>query len=412
MARNVEESEMHVQTVVTMAIATFAFASPDVASAQESGGADVVAQSEPTGVDDGSTAAGRLAAAGWSFDPTGFVRVAYENVQRDDSVDFVGRSNGFRLLNARIGVVGAWGPGDVSFEVTVDGAIDTDRSLNTLEGSLEVRLRDGWLRWDPVRWVGLQAGQFVAPLSREAQRSTGDLLLSTRALGEEGVGVGTGLELPAVGLDRELGAMVSPQTPVDLGPVQVDYRLAVVNGNGDNALLNDNNSVAVVGRLEVGILEVAHLGGGVAHNQRTAGLSPNRFVERDLVWVADAGVDWRGLEVYGQLLGVRTALQTEGTPDREQQAWHVQAGYAIPLGPVTLTPAYRYATLDPWASGGRATSAALETYGVEHHTAGLRVLRPLGDGDLRLHVDYTFTVEHPDRTLRNNLLRVLAQVSW
>ncbi len=352
------------------------------------------------------------AAERWHFAPIGYVRVAYEHTQQDPDLDFIGRTSGFRMLNARVGVEGSVLSAGVSFELTVDGAVDSDRQFNALEGDIDVELRDAWLRWDPCPWAGLQAGQFTAPFSREALRSTSDLLLSTRALGEEGILVGTGLELDAIVVDRELGLLLSPEEPIEAGPIGIDYGVALLNGNGSNELLNDNTAVAVAGRLELIFVEIAHIGGGVLHNQRTDGLAPNRFRERDLAWVADAGVEWEGLEVYGQLMRLKTARQTEGTPDREQQAWHAQVGYSIDVPHVSITPAYRFASVDPWAGTEASEGVSLDTFAVQHHTAGVRLEHAFATGSIRLHLDYTVAVEDESRSLDNNTFRALAQVAW
>ena len=80
----------------------------------------------------------------FSWQPFGYLRAQYITVQDDPNVAFVGRSDGFELQNARIGVRGELDR-RVAFVISFDGAIDERTQVNTPQGKLGVGLRDAFL---------------------------------------------------------------------------------------------------------------------------------------------------------------------------------------------------------------------------------------------------------------------------
>ena len=77
---------------------------------------------------------------------------------KDERYDFVGRNNGFVLDSARVGVQGRNRTYDVTFRISIEGASDVLTAPNTPLGSLSVRLRDGFARWDPVSFARHSGG--------------------------------------------------------------------------------------------------------------------------------------------------------------------------------------------------------------------------------------------------------------
>jgi hypothetical protein len=351
-------------------------------------------------------------ADGWWIDHHGFVRVALEIVANDPNFDFVGANNGFVLHNARLGLAGGHRRSNFSWVISVDGAADIRENLNIPAGSLDVRLRDAYLREDLWPWFGFQLGQFKAPFSAEELRSTSDLRFASRAVGLEGVRVGRGFEQPGIVVDRQLGFMLSPREPFLLpGGFGFWYGLMLANGNGDNAILNDNNMFAYYGRLELFWGDLVRVGGSVLWNARTEGELPDRFEEDDFGWSVDLVVSLAGLEVFGQLTSLRTEFPTTGSPTREQLAWHAQAVYLFDLEPLPpFGPAYRIAFFDPRAEGGEVGGVSLEQFRLLYHTIGLNI------GSRRWPVttliNYTFTTEEAPRELENNRFELLVQIEW
>lgn len=356
--------------------------------------------------------------AGWSLEPGGYVRASWESVQDDPDLDFVGRNDGFVVNNARVGLEGAHAPSGLSFAISVEGAADLRDGLNTPSGEMVVRLRDAFVRYDPVEYVGVQAGQFKLPFAGEDLRSTADLLLPSRSVGSEGVLVGRGLELEGLDQDRQIGAMLSTPEPIYVGPIGFAAYVAATNGNGSNEIANDNGGFAVAARFEVHAVEAVRVGVAYLQNQRTEGDLPNLVDETDTGLTADLEVrlgeldlsDWADVELFVGWQQLTTAFDTIGTPDRVQSAMHAEIGYRFAALPVPITPAYRYATFDPWADGGsEATGINLESLGLTYHTIGLRVEHPSDAVDVALFIAHTLTGEDDERTLENDRTQVLVQ---
>lgn len=347
------------------------------------------------------------------FSPFGYVRLGFDWVGEDPNFDVIGSNNGFVLHNARIGLEGGYDEWHVSFRISVDGAEDLRENVNSPRGSLDVRLRDAYVREDFIEQFGVQAGQFKLPFSAEELRSTGSLLFVSRPVGLNGVRVGRGLEQPGIVVGRDLGLMVSPQAPIFFGGSDfgLAYYLAVANGNGPNEILNDNRSLALVGRLELVYGDWVTAGFSVIMNDRTEGDAPDLFEEEDFGISGDLMVTWEGLEVSGQFTKVTSSFPTSGTDDRDQVAWHAQVSYVVDQLPVPFAPGYRFATFHPRAEGGTTAGGVnLDSYELTYHTIGLRAWVP--DTPLMVNVNYTMTGEEAPRELENDLVEALIQVTF
>jgi len=344
--------------------------------------------------------------------PWGYLRMEYESVENDDRFDFIGRNDGFVLENARLGFDASIGE-QLSMRVSVEGASDIEIGNNTPLGEIDVRLRDAYARWDPFWFVGVQAGQFKAPFAAEELRSRSDLLFVSRAVGQEGVLPGRGFEEPGLEVDRQLGAMVSSPQPLPIWQqVAGSYYLMVANGNGDNELLNDNDSVAVYGRGELHYDDFVTVGGAFLVNDRTEGEQPNQSDDEDTGFAADIMITPFGLELFFQYAEIKTEFETVAQAvDRTQRAFHAQIGYRFETPWLTITPGYRYAVLDPYADvEGDTAGLDLDAFAVDYHTLGVRF------GHLKLPlallINYTFTEEDDPRELDNDRLQILAQVEF
>jgi hypothetical protein len=358
---------------------------------------------QPSPVDPNAPDAGK---SPWDFSLYGYLRAGYDYTFKDERYDFVGRNNGFVLDSARVGVQGRSRPYNVTFRISIEGASDVLTAPNTPLGSLAVRLRDGFARWDPVSFAGIQVGQFKAPFQEEELRGTQSLLFASRAVGVEGVAPGRGFQLPGIQLDRQLGVMISPIQPIG-GDVAVSYYLMVMNGNGSNQLLDDNGKVGLVGRTELDILKYVRVGAAVFHNERAVGTPPNLYSEEDVGLTGDVSVNVAGLEALAAVTRVRTVFPTVGTSARVQLAYHAQAGYRFDIARLQLTPAYRFAYFHPWEGGG---GGGFDAFKLQYHTFGVR----LAHAKLPVTgwINYTLTGEEEGRKLTNDRIEVLGQVTF
>ncbi|MBI4511748.1 MAG: hypothetical protein HY698_19095 [Deltaproteobacteria bacterium] len=347
----------------------------------------------------------------WEIAHFGVVRAGYDSVSEDSRYDFIGRNNGFALHNARIGLFGGNAAHRLSYELSIEGAVDYQEHVNTPQGELDVRLREAYVRYDPVPWAGLQLGQFKAPLAGEELRDYRDLMFPSRAVAQEGIPVGRGFQERGIAVDRQVGLMLSPSLPIFLGPFGVRYYGMIMNGNGANQLLDDNGKPGLVARVELLHGRNVKIGGAVLKNERTVGQLPNLYTEKDTGFAADAEVRFRGLHAFGQLAKVKTSFPTVGADDRTQEGFHVEVGYRLQLGPLPLTPAYRFARFHPWAGAfNPANGVNYDAFRLDYHTLGLRIEHsrlPMSG-----YLAYTITSEPEPRDLKNNYLQVLGQVIW
>lgn len=348
----------------------------------------------------------------FQFTPWGYVRMMYDSVENDDRFDFIGRNDGFVLENARVGF-------DLSIEdqlefaFSVEGASDLGADTNTPLGELDVRVRDAYVRYDPWSFLGLQAGQFKAPFAAEELRSRSDLTFVSRAVGQEGVLPGRGLEEQGVALDRQLGVMLSPRDPIAIaGKFSTSYFLMAANGNGDNELLNDNDSLAWIGRLELNYCSLASIGAAFLFNERTSGEPPNQADDEDTGYAVDISITPKNAEIFFQWVEIETEFETVAEAvDRTQRAFHAQVAYTFDTPWMTITPGYRYAVLDPFSDvEGDSAGLALADQELTYHTIGARF------GHLSLPLaflaNYTITEEEDSRELDNDRIQLLMQVEF
>ncbi len=342
----------------------------------------------------------------WELSPCGYIRFGYDHTFKDDRYEFVGRNNGFVLRGARVGLDGKFVPLNITWRISIEGASDVLTQPNTPQGTLSVRLRDAFARWDPFPFIGIQAGQFKAPFQEEELKGANTLLFVSRAVGVDGVPPGRGLETPGIQLDRQVGVMLSPSEPIG-GDVAAAYYLMVMNGNGSNQLLDDNGKFGIVGRTELGIYEYVRLGAALFHNTRTVGDPPNLYNEEDFGLTGDLTVKVAGLSVLGAVTRLRTVFPTVGTSARAQLAFHGQAGYRIELPYSFVMPAYRYAYFHPWQDGG---GAGFDQFKLQYHTFGIRT--GLTKLPVQAWINYTLTVEETGRKLGNDRIEILGQVTF
>ena len=389
-------------SVLALLAASLATSAPAFASADGESAADIArsGSTKPLTVDAGSMRVTTF----------GIFRGAYDYVQTDPNVDFVGQNNGFFLDTARVGFEGT--AGSITTRLSLEGASAAQLAPNTPEGSLRVSLRDAFVRWDLTPQLSLQLGQAKAPWARAELRGLQDRPFATNAVGFEGVSAGRGYEQPSLAIDRQLGLLITTSKPLELGGLRFDYAAMIANGNGRNQLLDDNGKPMVVGRLEAGYLSYVTIGAGAYVNDRRIGTLPNLYEESDVGLVVDALSKVENLELFASFAQVSTKYGTTGAPDRKQIAWHAQASYRFEWSRMPFALGYRIAHFSPFAQGAATLpgGAKLSDFDVDHHTVGLRLFHP--SLPISLYANYTLTLEPAARTLTNDRVTLLAQLTF
>jgi hypothetical protein len=339
----------------------------------------------------------------------GYLRTEFVAISDDDKTDFIGLNDGFALGNARLGVVGT--VDDFSFLLQFDGAVDRRSARNTSAGQVKTELKDAWMRWSPKEWLNLRLGQFKPPFDAEEQRSTAAMLFVSRALESRGVKGVEGVEIEGLSVDRQVGLMVGSD-PVRFGDSGVggSYALALTNGTSANQPLNDNDSLALYGRLEVQYEDLVVLGMGAYVNDRTTGELADLIDERRVGLTADLSVTVAGVTLQGQFMQTTSSFPDLAVQKSEvAQGFHFEVGYD--LASLGLVPAYRFAFLDPTASFevvDETLADSLDRDEATHHTLGLTWNVP--DSPVRLQANYTITLEDPARVFNNDRLELLGQL--
>ena len=345
------------------------------------------------------------AAPAWKLDLHGVVRAGFEQVAEDDRYDFIGRNDGFVLHNARLSLDASHADGLLA-RVSLEGATDLGSNSTTPSGTLDVRLRDAWVGYQPLDLLRVRVGQYKPGFLGESQREPSDYRFVTPSLLASGVTVGAGFETPGLALDRGLGAELSTGDGLKLSSLTVKVSAGAWNGNGSNQRLNDNPSLAVGGRLELGWDDLVTLGVAGYQNARTTGALPDRFEETDTGLAADLRLEVAGAWLLAQAAQVTTAYGTVEVDDRTQAGWSAEGGYDVALSAARVGLAYRYATLDPWSEG----SAERAHEELTAHTVGLRIRHPGEQVDFGLSINHTVTIEHESRELNNDRTEIGAEV--
>jgi hypothetical protein len=165
------------------------------------------------------------------------------------------------------------------------------------------------------------------------------------------------------------------------------YALALVNGNGQNQVLNDNNQPTVHARLTFGVrnlpvLTLADVGLS-AHYGRNTNLSalPNSFDDEVMGSALDGVVQVFGFQVQSQVHWIQTRHLTTHAPSELAIGTFVQVAYRDIFG---FSPVARVAYY-------QATSA-LPQYTLTEFTGGMRYDMP--GLPLTMHLAFT----HPEET--------------
>jgi Phosphate-selective porin O and P len=193
------------------------------------------------------------------------------------------------LNRARLSGDGAL-PQHFSYRVLVECA-----SGGTARTAATVALRDAYIRWSLAPWA-VNAGQFKTPFSREYISSITVIETADRST-----------VVDTLAPKRDVGVMVEFVKPV------AGVWLGVFNGEGQNAVVNRDSTVLVVGRASVRPISQLTVAGSVA----SYGPDSTR-------WGADASIEQSGF-----LLRCEWLSQHKRDRARDDAGWFVLAGYRV-----------------------------------------------------------------------------------
>ncbi len=250
----------------------------------------------------------------------GFARVGvfYAFPLREEQL--VGGNGGFRLADFRLNF--DFRPvNKLTVYASVEFAAPLVDPNDPLTGRRIVDLRDAFIEYEICSGLLVKAGQFRPPYYAEMLLSDGAIPFVNRSILANGTnppeGYGPRTHLAP---DRQVGLQASSKR---LGNDTIGFRyaLGVFNGNGQNQLFNDNNSVNPIGRVEVDLQQTITLGLNAGYNVRTTGTRPNRLSTNDLDYGVDVEAHKWGFQVLGAFLGRSTTYSFMGlVPDSSMGA--------------------------------------------------------------------------------------------
>lgn len=334
-----------------------------------------------------------------SYKLIGYLRLEGTVVRDDPDVQFVGRNDGFRLQNARVGIDGRWRD-RVHLRLSADGAVDERDDANEVEGTLRFALKDAFVDLELAPLAVVRVARFRIHFDLEELTSPSRRGFIDGALSSQGVRATEGFQRSGLGVDRNLGVALRSDRLVDGEGFQLGYEVAAQNGNGESDAANDNDSLAYSAALFATIAGAitAHVGG--RYNRRTELNLPFANTEDDLEAAFAVRVRARPVRASAQVLYRRTEFKTTGGPSENAFGFHGEALVTIP-GAEIVEVGYRFSFLEP--------TDLMPADQVMEHTGGINLT--LESLRSMLQLNYTHPVEQAGLELRNDRVEALFQVS-
>lgn len=326
----------------------------------------------------------------------GYLKAGYFLVVPSTENAQIGSNSGFQLINARLGVTLRPAEG-LEATVSIDGAVQQRDPGDPLRGERIVALRDAYLEYSPYEFLRIRAGQFKAPFNAETLLPDNALPFITRSVLTRGILPPEGPIQEGLTLDRQVGVQLSSARLG--GKVGFEYALAVVNGNGANALFNDNNDVAPVARLAVSYDSLVSVGLNGFYNRLSLGPAP-RITETHLGYGGDVTVSVGGLHAMGMFL-----MRSVGHPDTDlptEEGMGALGQVRYHFESIGLEAGARVAWYQP--SGALAFAERTEVTGM----VGYRAAR----FPARILLQYTHRIEDAAVEIGNNSVDLLGQVTF
>jgi hypothetical protein len=348
------------------------------------------------GDDDASAVVAEDPAPAIAYELDASLRLLGAVMRNDPEVAFVGRNDGFRIQSARIGARAAW-QDRITLRMSAEGADDEREAPNAIRGTLRFALEDAYADVELASAATLRLARFAIVYDLEELTPPSERAFVDRALPSRGVRPTEGFETRGLGLGRDLGVAVRAERAATIGHVALGYEVAVQNGAGSSASTNENDRVALSAAALArgpGLRSFV----GVRHNTRARGELPALRTEVDVGVAGGLEVQRDRVRGAAQVFFEHTRFTTTSGPSRRAYGAHaqllVEAAEGIELG-------YRYAILEP--------SDRIAASIVQEHTAGLNVAPR--DLPVRLQLNVTRPVEQAGRSLRNDRLELVAEVS-
>lgn len=325
----------------------------------------------------------------------GYLRVVGELVQ-DDALLSIGRNDGFRLGNVRLGLRAAYNQ-DLYGYVSIDAAVAQVEDADDANADLAVGLRDAYLAYAFARSATVQLGRFKPPYDLGNLESTSARVFIDEPIESRGVLRTQGIEALGMGPGRQLGLMLhSPRVGLSEDGFDLGYALAITNGDTGDRVFNDNDHFAGFARVSFLYGDLVTLSAGGFIDTRTSGRQPDLFEDRVIAAEGSLIVKIADLRVEGQFLLQHNDPLTAGTPAYFGFGAHAQWSYRL----WGFEPAYRFAWFEPNSEG------TLDV--VQEHTLALSYY--LTDLPLRVSLNGTFAFE--EREVDNHRAALLVQYSF
>ena len=278
-------------------------------------------------------------ARGFELNLEGYTQVRYQRIEDDPKVaGFIGRNDGFGLSNARLNLTAK--KDALSAFFSLEGARDRRLPNNRAEGEVRTMMLDAFMTYEFSPMFRVQLGRFKPAYDANELESTAGLLFADRALESRGVLGVEGLNVAGLSLPRQQGLQLNGVFAFDgQKNTRLKYFISFTNGNTAEQPLNDNDHIAVVGRVEFTHRVSRDLsmkfGGGAYMNEITEGALPDLISEERVGYTADAALKLYGLRLRGQWMRQdSTFIDVPQEPERVAQGYHAIIGFDLgKLGP-------------------------------------------------------------------------------
>ena len=327
-------------------------------------------------------------------DVNGYLRLILEAIENDDDAPEVGRSDGFKLANARVGL--RLSTRDLVAYISADASVGEREVFDDPRDTLTFVPRDLLLRYGLAEFASITIGRFKTPYDLGQLETTPHRVFIDRPVESRGVLRPQGIETDGMSQGRQLGAMLHKERlGLNRAGFDFGYALSISNGRVAGLALNDNDRVAAFARASVYWSDVIQL--------NVAGFIDNRTITVDDGTVDE---DVRGLELSllvkgggfsaeGQLLLHQVDVATGEGTDADPRGVHGQLAYTYG----GFRAAYRFAYFDPDASNA-----------VTEHTLGIDFAS--GSLPLRFTLNGTLAFERQAVRTDNHRLAFLTQFTF
>jgi hypothetical protein len=329
----------------------------------------------------------------------GFLRVIAEVIENDPRSTFIGRNDGFKLGQVRLGTRVLYE--DLSAYISIEAAVGDRESFNDPNQEFTVRPRDAYMRYDFSKYAGVQLGRFKTPYDLGQLESEASRIFIDAPVESRGVLPTQGNELEGLLQDRQLGVMISKdRIGLTDGGFDIGYALALTNGRTFNLALNDNDRPAGFARIMLYYGEYIALNLAGFTDGRTVGELPNLFDEEILGGEISLSATFYGLHLEGQFLVQNKKFDTTDRPDVLSYGAHGQFDYEL----WGFRFGYRFAWYEP-------NTADLDGADqIQEHTVALAYTVPIFP--VRVALAGTVALEQEGRRVENNRIALLTQFKF